>query len=243
MVEKALDLIDILSEEIDSPSLHHLADRLELTRNRTFRLLATLEARGLVEKDPRSGFYSLALPAAEMAHKILRNINLIKIAHPVMENLARKHDEAVYMTVLSGDDVLFLDMVDSTQQVKATPLIGRRFPFFTNAAGKAIRALDSWELVEKLYKRSRKQVPDRLLLESELKTIRSSGVAVDMGGLGDGITSVAVAVRDYAGKVVGALTVLGPSFRIVSDRLDNEIIPSLVEGGEALSLKLGFMKF
>jgi len=51
---------------------------------------------------------------------------------------------------------------------------------------------------------------------------------------------VAVAVRDYAGKVVGAITMLGPSFRMFTDRLENEIIPSLMEGAELLSEKFGY---
>jgi DNA-binding IclR family transcriptional regulator len=63
---------------------------------------------------------------------------------------------------------------------------------------------------------------------------------VDTGGLGDGVISVAVAVRDYAGKVVGAITVLGPSFRMFAERLENEIIPSLMEGAELLSEKFGY---
>jgi DNA-binding IclR family transcriptional regulator len=49
-------------------------------------------------------------------------------------------------------------------------------------------------------------------------------------------------VRDYAGKVVGALTLLGPSFRMMTSRLENEIIPSLMEGAEMLSLKFGYAR-
>jgi DNA-binding IclR family transcriptional regulator len=135
-------------------------------------------------------------------------------------------------------------MVDSAQQVKAAPLVGERFPFFTNAAGKAIRALESRDILERFFrKRARREtVPNQTLLEDELNQIRSRGVAVDSGGLGEGVITVAVAVRDYAGKVVGALTLLGPSFRMLSERLENEIIPSLMEGAEILSFKFGYAK-
>lgn len=50
------------------------------------------------------------------------------------------------------------------------------------------------------------------------------------------------AVRDYAGKVVCALTVLGPSFRMLAGRIEYEIVPSLVEGAELLSMKFGYAK-
>lgn len=242
-VEKAVEMIEVLSHEANA-TLPSLAEGLGLTRNKAFRLLATLENKGLVEREEQTGIYRIALPAAELAQKILKNVNLIKIAHPVMESLARKHDEAVYMTVLCGDDVLFIDMVDSSQQVKAAPLVGERFPFFTNAAGKAIRALESRDILERCFRRRSKKpsLPDRQKLEDELNAIKQRGVAVDIGGLGEGIITVAVAVRDYAGKVVGALTMLGPSFRMITERLEREIIPSLLEEAEILSFKFGYAR-
>ena len=243
-VESALELLELLSEEHAAPTLPYLAETMGLSRNKLFRLLATLEERGFVEKEESSGYYRLGLPAAELAQKVLKSLSLIQIAHPVMETLARKHNEAVYMTVLSGDEVLFLDMVDSGQQIKAVSLVGERFPFFTNAAGKAIRALDSRDILERVFRKRprRDSTVDVKLLEEELNQIRSSGVAVGTEGLGEGIITVAVAVRDYAGKVVGALTLLGPSFRMLTERLETEIIPSLVEGADILSFKFGYAK-
>lgn len=241
-VENALDILETLAEETPDGTLPHLAKKLGISRNKTFRLLATLESRGLVEKEEWSGNYRLGLSTVELAQRFLKNISLIKHAHPVMEGLVRRHDEAVYMTVLRGSEVLFLDMVDCDQQIKAAPLVGKRFPFFTNAAGKAIKALESRDLLEKFFHRRNKDIPDLAGLEAELNTIREKGVAVDSGGLGEGIVSVAVAVRDYAGKVVGALTMLGPSFRMVASRLENEIIPSLCDGAEMLSMKFGYAR-
>lgn len=243
-VVKAFDLLDALAAEDTSLTVPVLAKKLDLSRNKTFRLLATLEDKGLTERDAATGTYRLGLCAFEMAQHILKSANLIRLAHPIMEELARKHDEAMYITVMNNDEVFFLDMVDSFQQIKATPLVGRRFPFFTNAAGKAIKALSSGDVLERMGRQNakRKGIPDIKKLESELMDIRQKGVAVDFGGLGDGICGVAVAIRDYAGKVVGALTMLAPSFRMLQGRLEKEIIPSMMEGAEILSMKFGYAK-
>ena len=245
---RAVDMvIDTLEYIIDSDSTQlsvtQLCLSLGISRNKTYRLLATLEKRGIVEKEARSGNYQLGVSAVGLSQKILNSTNLIRHAHPVIENLAKKHDEAVYMTVLKDDEVLFLDMADCDQRVKAEVLIGRSFPFFSNAAGKAMKALESRE-VEKIFikLKNRKKPCDVNLLESELDDIRKRGVAVDFNGLGEGVISVAVAVKDYAGKVVGAITMLGPSFRMLSERLENEIIPSLIEGADMLSMKFGYAK-
>jgi len=241
-VNCAIELLEILAENPTSASLIQLTEKIGLNRNNTFRLLATLCEKGVVERDPINGNYQLGAYSVVLAQKFLRYASVVNYAHPVMEGLARKHHEAVYMTVAKEDEVLFLDMVDCEQHIKAAPLVGKRFPFFTNSAGKVIKALESREFLEKfLSKRSRKLGgADFAKLATELEEIRSRGVAVDNGGLGEGIISVAVAIRDYAGKVVGAITMLGPSFRMLTERLENEIIPSMLEEAEILSGKFGY---
>lgn len=243
-VLKAFELLEALAVEDSVATIPLLAKKLDLSRNKIFRLLATLEDKGLIERDEPTGTFRLGMYAFEMSQHILKSASLIRLAHPVMEELARKHDEAVYMTVMNNDEVLFLDMVDSFQQIKTTAMIGRRFPFFTNAAGMAIKAMSSTDMIERLGKRraSMAGIPDVKKLESELRDIRQTGVAVDFGGLGEGICAVAVAIKDYAGKVVGALTMLAPSFRMLQERLEVEIIPSMQESAEILSLKFGYAK-
>ena len=243
-VLKAFDLLEVLASEDSVATIPLLTKRLDLSRNKVFRLLATLEDKGLIERDEPTGTFRLGIYAFEMAQHILKSASLIRLAHPIMEELARKHDEAVYMTVMNNDEVLFLDMVDSFQQIKTTAMVGKRFPFFTNAAGKAIKAMSSTDMIERLGKRraSANGIPEENKQETELRDIRQSAEAVDFGGLGEGICAVAVAIKDYAGKVVGALTMLAPSFRMLQERLEIEIIPSMQESAEILSMKFGYAK-
>ena len=241
-VTKAFELLEVIAENVENPTLPALADMVGLSRNKAYRLLATFSANGLVECEEATGRYRLGIHSVMMAQKIMKSSNIVMYAHPVIEELARKHDEAVYMTVTTGDDVLFLDMVDCEQQIKTESLVGKRFPCFSNAAGKVIKALDSWDLLEKIYRKKGKRgdIPDFTMLEAELREIRNRGVAVDSGGMGEGIITVAVAVRDYAGKAVGAITMLGPSFRMLSDRIEQEIIPSMILEAGRLSEKFGY---
>jgi DNA-binding IclR family transcriptional regulator len=239
-VIKAIELLETLAQDGASPTIAVLAQKLELSRNKAFRLLATLEKKGLVERNDEAGTYSLGLQAFEMAQHILKSAHLIRLAHPIMEELARKLDEAIYIAVMSNDEVLFLDMVDSLQQVKAVDLVGKRFPFFTNAAGKVLKSVTSIDFRGRGAKK--RNFPDPQQLEDELYEIRKKGVAVDFGGLGEGLCAVSVVVRDYAGKVVGALTLLAPSFRMLQERLELEIIPSMLISAEELSMKFGYIK-
>lgn len=239
-VIKAIELLEILSSEQEHATIPVLASKLGLSRNKVFRLVATLEAKGLVERSDDSNSFHLGIQAFEMAQHILKSASLIRMAHPVMEELARKLDEAIYITVANNDDVLFLDMVDSLQQIKAIDMVGKRFPCFSNAAGKVIKSLNAPEFLSR--GKRRRDIPDIKALEEELQEIRTRGFAVDFNGLGEGVCAVAVAIRDYAGKVVCALTLLAPSFRMIQERLDKEVIPSMLEGAETLSMKFGYTR-
>lgn len=239
-VEHVIAILEMLTENSPIHTAATVAGRLGISRNKAFRLLATLEARELVEQDEH-GSYRLGIAAAGLARRLLDTVSIIGHARPVLEELARKHGEAVYLSVLKDDDVIFLDVADCAEDEGAKSLIGKRFPSLATSAGKAIRALQSRDLLEKLLggRRKRQQPVELEAILAELEAIRLNGVAIDMS---EGTSSVATAVRDYAGKVVCALTVLGPSVRMLGTRIEKEIAPSLVEGAEALSLKFGYAK-
>lgn len=264
-LDKAMELLEMLADEGRDCSISALSRAAGISRYQTMRLLEGVERKGGVQCAVESGRYDRSRAAllgerllkkagrAKHARGILESFlrdnaeavyrSMVQEVRPVMESLARKHDEAVYMAVLKGEEMLFVDMADSLAGGRGEALVGKRFPFFCNAAGKVMRAIDSWDLLEKLGKGCRRgplRFPELSALRSELELIREKGVAVDCGGMGEGVITVAVAVRDYAGKVVGALAMLGP--RLIGARLEEEIIPSLRSSGELLSMKFGYVR-
>ncbi len=121
-VHKAFELLEMLAESSTGLNLTQLAAAIDLSRNKTYRMLATLCEQGLADRTPE-GTYHVGVYSVALAQKLLRNASLVNYAQPVMQELARKHDEAVYMTVIKDDEVVFLDMVDCDQNVKAAPLV------------------------------------------------------------------------------------------------------------------------
>ena len=237
---KKHEILAVLAQAQERVGVAQLASQVDLSVCKTSRILTTLSAKGLVEG--LKGHYRLVFSSATLAQKQFINRGVINIAHPVLTKLANDLDEAVYLTIPKEDEVLFLDMADGCQKIKTEAFLGRLFPFFSNAAGKVMRSLDSRDLVEKLLKRIGRNKGARAIemLDLELQDIRSKGVAVDRSGLGEGICSVAVAIRDYSGAVIGAIILIGPSFRVMTERLEKEIIPALKEGADLLSGSFGY---
>lgn len=228
-VENALDVLEALGDGPDDVRISHLSTSLGLNKTSVFRLLATFERRGYVEKEDQGGTYRLGLTAYEIGQKFLLRMNLLRKAKPMMVRLAHDCDEAVYLAVPRDNEVLFLDMVDTSQQVKTIPLVGQRFPIKETAAGKAILANSAEHL----------NAAAASLNPQENRSIIELGGCIDHNILGAEIASVAVPLADPNNQHLGALVVVAPDYRMDAGRISSEIMPLLIEAGEITSSKLG----
>jgi DNA-binding IclR family transcriptional regulator len=231
-VENALDVLEALSEIEDDVRISQLSEKLAMNKTSVFRLLATFENRGYVEREERSGKYRLGLSAYEIGQKFLSRMALLRHARPIVERLARECNEAVYIAVRRGNEVLFLDMVDTTQKVKIVPLPGNRYPLDTTAAGQALLAFNNAQSKSVGNKRQ----PDN----SHLTMIRRQCYAQDSGALGEGIASVAAPLFGDGGKLHGVLCIVGPEFRLSQDVIQKQILNPLLDTCGIISSKLGW---
>ncbi len=234
-VENALLLLEALADEDAKCSLSQLSSKLGMTKASLFRLMATFESHGYVERGPGSSDYKLGLAAFEVGQKLLSRMTLLHKARPVMGQLVRQCNETVYLVVQRDDDALFMEMADNDQKVKVVPLNGRRFPLNSCAAGKILLALD-----EDTNKERIKQQPQ---LAEELITCRELGFSLDKDGIGEGSTCVAVPLFNGENKPCGSLAIVGPSFRMDEERIKKQLLPALKAAGEMTSARLGHIGF
>lgn len=223
-VENALDVLEALCEGDDEVRVSRLSEHLGMNKTSVFRLLATFEKRGYVERGEDTGTYRLGLTAYETSQKLLSKMGLLRKAKPIMEQLVRECDEAAYLAVRRDREVLFLDLVDTTQQIKIVSLVGRRFPLETTAAGRLFLA------------HATNDAQDR-----KLTAVRNAGSASDRGALGDGIASIAVPLFRAGGELPGCLCLVGPDFRFGAERVERRLLPHLKETGEIISSLLGHL--
>jgi DNA-binding IclR family transcriptional regulator len=232
-VENALDVLEALCDEGDEVRISRLSEKLGMNKTSVFRLLATFENRGYVERENGSGKYRLGLSAYEIGQKFLSRMGLLRKAKPIMERLVRDCNETAYLTVRRDQDVLFLDLVDTSQQVKIVSLIGRRYPLMSTSAGKVILANSS---------RQDQDVSEKDAFPGwaeERSHIHRRGSCADTGTLGEGITCVAVPLFRAGGELPGSLCLVGPDFRMPPERIEAEFLPHLKDAGDIISSKLG----
>lgn len=238
-VDNALDLLDAICDEGGEARVSQLSKRLGMSKTSVFRLLATFERRGFVERSEDSVKYRLGMSACEMGQKIIARMGVLRKARPTMDRLARQCNESVYFVVRRNDYVLMLDMVDTTQQVKIMPLVGLRFPLATTAAGRIFLAYEN-EAGGTGKKRAEARSAATMSL-TEREGIRNRGFSIEEQGFGDGVTCLAVPLLNGKGEATAALTVLGPTFRMAPERIEKDLLPQLLEAGLTISAGLGHL--
>jgi len=247
-VSNALRTLEVFYQE-DELGVSELSRRLALHKNNVFRLLATLEQHGYIEQSPDTERYHLGTRCLELGHAFSRSHTLLRRARPILEELATSLGETTHLGVLRGFEVVHLDGVLPDQMVLTALRLGRRLPAHCTALGKALIGCGGSELQERfgrevhgtefLAPRTDATIVDGHKLLDELRSVSTSGVAVDREECEAGMRCVAAPVYDGSSKVLAAISISGPAFRLDDDVLYGEASRGVVAAAEQLSTALG----
>ena len=245
-VDRALDILECFGYSKEEVGVTELAKKLNLPKNNVFRLLATLECRGYIEQDRRSGNYRLGLKTFEVGTVFLHHLGLRRQARPVLADLVARCNETAYLAVTDGPEVVYILTEETSHTVRVVPRMGQRLPANRTAAGKVQLAYESQDRLAEIL-RERPLRPgadctpaDMRAFHAHLREIAKQGYALDDEDLDPGVRCLAVPVRDYSRRVVAAVGIMGPVPRFSPERMEAELLPLLVEAGRRLSQRLGY---
>ena len=247
-VSHALDLLEQFQGETDELGVTELSKRLKLHKNNVFRLLATLESRGYIEQNKVTENYRLGLKTLELGQTFIKQMGLLRQSKPVIEELVRTCNETTYVAVMKDFHIIYLDCVETTMTVRVVPRVGSRLPAYCTAAGKVQIAYMSGEEIDhylparELQKFTDHTVTDREELKKQLELVAELGYAIDNEELDEGVKCVSAPIRDYTRRIIGAVSISGPSMRFSDERISQELIPLAMKAAEEISTKLGYQK-
>lgn len=244
-VAHALEMLEQFHDNIDELGVAELSRRLKLQKNKVFRLLATLESRNYIEQNKTTEGYRLGLKSLLLGQTFVRQMGFLRQARPVQESLARKCNETSYVAIMKDFQIVYLDAVESDLPVRVVPRVGEKLPIYCTAAGKVVAASLNEEILReyiragKLKRYTSNTISDPDELVDHLRSIAELGYAVDNEELDVGVKCVGAPIRDYTRKVVGAVSISGPSMRLSAERMNYELIPLVKKAAEEISVKLG----
>lgn len=241
---KALDLLTVFSAAESRLPLTEISRRLGLPKSTTHRILATLHARGFIERLDNDD-YALGTTLIALGQAVRVNVEVRDRAAPVARALAEQSQESVYVAVREGDHVLYIYAIETSQRLVARTAVGDRAPLHCTGIGKASLAfaeLREPDLIEtaSLHRFTDATIIDPDVLRAELATVRQCGYAIDRGEHEQGTFCTAAAFVGTDGTVVGAISISGRDPAIIDARLPALSRAVTVAAGE-ISSRLGYV--
>jgi DNA-binding IclR family transcriptional regulator len=218
-VARALDLMVALE---DGPQpLGSLAQTSRLSKGTAHRILATLAGAGLVVQDPATATYALGPGCFGILDAVVHGAGgLDVIAGPVLARLSATTRETVALYVRAGPQRICVAQVASPQPIRYTARLGMENPVYAGAMGKVLLAFSDPRERDEILDRmplialTSATITDRAQLETELEAIRLRGFAQSRGERSAGVVGLSAPVFAADGRVVAALSVLGPDDRM-----------------------------
>jgi IclR family transcriptional regulator, KDG regulon repressor len=224
-----------------------LSSHLKLGKSSIHRFLSFLVETGYVCKNPDNKKYFATLKLFEISAMVRGRIRLIAIARPYMEKMGKQFHETINLGFFDGDEVVYVDKVESAETLRMDLAIGRRVPAYCTALGKVFLAnLPEPEIKRyfervKLIPRTDKTITSEREFEKNLELIRKEGYAIDDRELDIAIRCIAAPVRDDSGKVIAAISIAGPSMRLGLGKMKYFKV-ALREATKQISYELGYLR-
>ena len=193
--------------------------KLGMQKSTVHRVLAQLITLGYVEQDAASGCYRASLRLWEIGTGLIAQHPLKRTAAIFLQQLHQDTRETVSLTMLSGDDVLYLDKIVSPRPIRFTSRVGSRAPACLTASGKAMLA---WHPdARAMIRRANQQLEKSLRVASsdlmaELAQIRQQGYAES--SFRPGVVSFGAPVMGQAGGAPAAISVSAPESRLSEEK-------------------------
>lgn len=236
---RGLDVLATFEPSSLTLTVTEVAARTGLARPTARRLLMTLTRLGYVQV--LDGAYSLTTQVLRLSTAGIRAEGLWETAKPHLLSLVTKTNESSSMSQLDGCDIIYTARVQVPKIIALAVVIGTRFPAAATSMGHVLLAgLSAEELAATLELSSQSGVVPHVihtksaLLES-LSEIRERGWALSDEELSIGIRSVAVPIRDSAGRTAAAMNVTVHATQTSIEQLTTEYLPLLIETADVVS--------
>ncbi|WP_067901295.1 IclR family transcriptional regulator domain-containing protein [Nocardia vaccinii] len=239
---RGLAVIRAFDAEHPRRTLSDVAKTTELTRATARRFLLTLVELGYVRTD--GSLFWLTPRVLELGYSYLSSFGLPEVAGPHLEALANRVHESTSVSILDGEDIVYVARVPVSRIMTVSITIGTRFPAFGTAMGRVLLAgLPENAFEDYLAKVTLAPLTDRTVLtidrlREEVHRTRTAGYCLVDQELEQGLRSLAAPIRDHTGQVCAAVNISTHAARYTADAVRTDLLPPLLETAAAVSSDL-----
>ena len=241
---RGLSILEALAKSDGGLTLTDLAHRAQLPASTTHRLLSTLERMGYVYQAGDLGLWYVGLQAFRVGTTFLSNRDFIAQSHAYMHRLMEQEGETANLAILDGTEAVFVAQVQCHEMMRTLVRLGSRVPLHASGVGKALFAALPDEQVDAILKvRGLPRITENTIVATEtmwaaLRVIRQRGYSFDDEEHARSTRCVGAAIYDEHAEALGAISVAGPSSRLIDERI-RHLGPVVAHVAEELTRHLG----
>lgn len=243
-IERAAAIMRCFSEFEPELGVTELSRRLGLHKTTVYRILSALQREGFVGQNPATGKYRLGVGLISLAGVALGRVDVRAAAFDHLDKLVRLTNEGAGVAVLDGNEAVIVLDAPSPQPVRYVNWIGRHLPLHCTASGKILLSgmppAARWPTVlQPLLPYTTNTITSTQQLDHELAGIAVTGYAISIEEFEPGYSAIAAPVYNHDGRMVGAVSLFGPSFRLPRATLI-EFSADLCAAAARISAGLGY---
>lgn len=245
-VDRILDIFELLTQYPSGLTSKEIGDKLGYAPSSTFQLLKNLSERNyLLINDKKN--YSLGPKLIHLGACTSEYLNINQIAKPILNQIVEKVNETIFLAVVSNNEIVYIDKVDSFRSMWTNVRIGSRKPLHCTALGKSFLSFADYDKSNKIINQinliphTKNTITDKNILIQELKKFRQLGYTIDDEEIVEGMLCISTPIYDYNNDVVSAISVSGPKERMLQNK--ENIIQNLLSASKEISMKIGCNNF
>lgn len=241
--ERVLGVLEYIANSHSHLTVKKVAEQCKMSRPTAYRYLMTLQNYGYINQN-LDGSFTLGSKLLYLGNKYLENFDWLKTAIEKMRELSHISNETIHMGALDNTDVTYIAKVEGPQSIRMFSRIGSRNPIYSTAMGKALLAFSDDLLRQAIIERidlqpkTENTIINKDQLLDEITAIRQNGYAIDNIENEEGVRCIGTVIRDGYGKVICALSISAPAFRLDLESL-KKLAPPLLNTAEEISLICG----
>jgi IclR family transcriptional regulator, KDG regulon repressor len=243
-LQRGLRLLRLFSESPQGLTAKQVASLSRLPVSTVHRFLANLESASFLNCSG-DGVYHLGIACFAIGQVALGQLDIRRVSLPYLQELNRQTRETIHLTVRHGLSAVYVEKLDSPEQLRIHSRIGAAVPLYCTAVGKVMLAYMSEDERERVLPQlgltclTPNTVGNLQELDSELYRVRKNGYACDLEEHELHIRCVAAPIWDHAGSVNASLSITAPVVRMAVTRL-RQLAPLIQTAGLQISHELGY---
>lgn len=244
-IDRAFLVLETIAKK-GTMSLNDLHKELGVNKASLSRIALSLSSNGYLNRDAKTGEYSLSLRAFEVGVQAVRNLDYSGLVKNVLEELSEELNVVAQFSVEDGGELLCLESYDRhDSSFSIYTRVGERSPMYSTSAGKAILSTYSNEEIREKWEsfNTYAATPHTITtlegLMQDIALVRQRNYALDLEENEPGLFCIGTVVLNYNRKPIGAISLSG---RSMTEEDQKRLSVPLLERTKRLSYMLGYTR-